>query len=130
MPKGYSKHNQSGWKHSEESKEKIREKHLGEKHTQDHKDKIGEGLKGKTLGSRNTHWKGDEVGYLGKHKRIYKMKGSAKNYKCIDCNKSAEEWSNINHLYSDNPDDYLPRCIKCHRKYDKKLATLNSVLES
>lgn len=85
------------------------------------KDKIKQGMLGKSAGERNGRWKGDEVGVQGKHFRVIKLKGKASNYKCVDCPNCAQHWSNIDHKYSLNPDDYLPRCNSCHQKYDNQL---------
>ena len=79
----------------------------------------------KISGENNITWKGDDVGYRGRHYRIVKLKGPAKNYKCIDCAKQASDWSNIDHLYKRNLDDYSPRCTSCHRIYDNKLQKSN-----
>ena len=77
--------------------------------------------RGELAGKNNGTWKGDDVGYKGKHYRIIKLKGKASEYKCIDCPNQARDWSNVDHLYSLDPDDYQPRCTSCHRKYDNKL---------
>jgi NAD-dependent SIR2 family protein deacetylase len=54
------------------------------------------------------------------HAWIYKQKGKAKNYKCVDCGKQAIDWSNKNHSYRRVLEDYFPRCRSCHKIYDKK----------
>jgi len=67
------------------------------------------------------NWKGDNAGKKAMHVRIVKKSGKAKDYKCVDCGEQAEDWSNINnHIYTDKIEDYLPRCKKCHRKYDNQ----------
>lgn len=59
--------------------------------------------------------------YMKAHEYVKIMNGPANYYLCIDCDKPARDWSNIDHKYSLNPDDYLPRCVNCHHKYDVKL---------
>ena len=82
------------------------------KQKQSSKNKIGKA----NIGEKSGMWKGDDV--KNKHGRIVQLKGKASKYKCIDCGKQARDWSNIDHKYSLNPDDYLPRCRSCHRHYD------------
>jgi hypothetical protein len=67
------------------------------------------------------NWKGDEVGYRGIHMWVKKWKGSP--HICEDCGKYVEnlkaiDWSNNDHLYKRNLDDYVRRCRKCHNDYD------------
>ena len=76
---------------------------------------------GKNLKEKNGKWIDGRAWYQTIHKQIVKLKGLAKTYKCIDCGKEAKHWSNINHLYSLNPDDYQPRCASCHKLYDISL---------
>lgn len=82
----------------------------------------------------NREWRGDAVGYVGMHKRLAALRGSARTYKCVDCPQLARDWSynggdpeeirelvNGSHLaYSTSPDYYSPRCPKCHGKYDSE----------
>lgn len=77
-------------------------------------------------GEKSHLWKEDDIKYGRKHKRIIEQKGKASDYKCVgdginSCNKQARHWSNVDHLYSLDPDNYQPRCVSCHRKYDIKL---------
>ncbi|QGH73114.1 MAG: Arv1-like family protein [Podoviridae sp. ctviO18] len=66
----------------------------------------------------------DKVCYSTTHQNIIALKGTAK--KCIDCGKESKpnspkgtiHWSNIDHKYSRDPNDYVSRCPKCHRIYD------------
>ncbi len=82
--------------------------------------------KGKELvnqqNERNFNWKGDNVGYHGIHKWVSRHKG--KPQFCIDCGKTADkyriDWSNIDHKYRRNLDDYQSRCASCHKLYDLK----------
>jgi hypothetical protein len=76
---------------------------------------------------------GDEVGYAAVHQRNLRSKGSAGQFSCVDCGGRAAEWS-YNHSgvkerieyrsdgvsvpYSTDPDQYEPRCVPCHRRFD------------
>lgn len=82
--------------------------------------------------SFDRRWVGDFVTYIGAHNRIYRERGLASGYSCIDCAYPASEWSLIqgrgtltgSHgsihglLYSPDPNDYEPRCKPCHAFYD------------
>ncbi len=85
-----------------------------------HKFKKGNHPKTEFKQGHNLNFRHDNlIGNKAMHARIVKNHGKAKNYKCVDCGKQAEEWSNIkDHIYTDKIEDYLPRCKKCHRKYD------------
>jgi hypothetical protein len=134
-----------GKHHSEETKIKMSLSQKGRKLTEETKRKISEAHKGKTAwnkgkigcyklseetknkirknsitGSKNHLWKGDHVGYDALHDWIRRIKGKAK--KCEHCgNTSAKryEWSNIDHKYRRNVDDFIELCVNCHRKYHK-----------
>jgi len=103
---------------TEEHKEKMR-RIIKEKYKNNNKMGFQKGHK--QLKGKDSHlWKGNDIGYLMKHLRIIDLKGKALEYICIDCGKQAEDWSNKDHLYSNNLDDYIPRCRKCHCEYDKE----------
>lgn len=88
--------------------------------------------KSKTLPPR------DEVSsYEYMHAKLRRERGSAKGFKCVDCEeRQAEHWSldhtapavslrthehdNRNHgrVFSVDVDDYSPRCAACHAKHD------------
>jgi len=65
-------------------------------------------------------WKGDEAGQDAMHDWVYRQKGKPKV--CEDCGATAKErrlqWANKDHSYKRKLDDYISRCIPCHRKYD------------
>lgn len=57
---------------------------------------------------------------LTMHRRIHRKHGPASSRKCVDCGKQARDWSLNGTEYTDNVDDYSPRCRSCHVKYDDK----------
>jgi hypothetical protein len=74
--------------------------------------------------------RGERPGYEASHRRVLADRGRATEFECVDCGGPAAEWSyrggSIDELvnpaglaYSPNSDDYDPRCIRCHRHYDK-----------
>ena len=73
-------------------------------------------------GKLHPNWKGNNASYIPKHTWIKRKKGNPK--RCVDCGKTKNEsrlhWSNKDHKYSRNIDDYLGRCPSCHYKYDIK----------
>jgi len=90
-----------GWNPSEEIRKRIRENR-----------------KGKCIGKIHPKWKGEKVGYDALHDWIKRKKGKAKQ--CVHCGtKDAKryEWSNIDHKYRRNVDDFIELCTKCHYKY-------------
>ena len=57
------------------------------------------------------------------HKKIVTLCGKASKYQCVGdginpCDNQARDWSNDDHEYSLDPDNYKPRCKSCHMKYD------------
>lgn len=75
---------------------------------------------------------GDVPQFDAIHKRLSRARGSASKYPCVDCGKDAQEWS-YNQSdpaelyqafgaaqvpYSLDINNYDPRCISCHRKFD------------
>ena len=55
------------------------------------------------------------------HFWIRSIKGKPR--KCEDCGittAKAYHWSNVDHKYSKNPEDYRRLCVSCHLKYDYK----------
>jgi len=97
------------------------------------KEKISNSLKGRTspnkgkevrwmIGKKNYNWKGG-VAYVGNlHVWVRRNKGNAKI--CVDCGASSDkrviQWSNIDHKYRKNLDDFVGRCVSCHKFYDYK----------
>lgn len=83
---------------------------------------IGEARRLKALAkktSKNKHWKWTINPNLATlHKRINKIGGSAKNFKC-KCGKQAVDWALVGKKYTDKLKDYEPKCRKCHVNFDK-----------
>jgi hypothetical protein len=52
------------------------------------------------------------------HNRVKKARGSASDYRCIDCDGRAEDWSTADPSSDDVWVRFQPRCRKCHRRYD------------
>ena len=119
-----------GYKQTKEHKEKHKLKMFGKhwkiqdtskyKKPKSKKHKLNIGIA--KLGNKNPNYRGDDIKYGAKHKRIRVLKGNAKKYKCVDCGNPAVHWSNVDHEYSLNPDDYKARCQRCHRIYDVNLS--------
>lgn len=75
---------------------------------------------------------GGATTYGTAHARVRRIRGRADQRNCVDCGSTAQEWSyrggdvderqDDRGFYSTNPDCYVPRCISCHRRYDRALA--------
>jgi hypothetical protein len=104
-----------GRHHTSEAIEKNRLAHLGKPNPN----------RGKKLpqyaDEKNPNWKGKLASISAFHKWVIKHKGKPEI--CVDCGITCKErklhWSNIDHKYRRNLDDYMARCVSCHRKYDK-----------
>lgn len=126
------------YKHSEETRLKMRLVHLGTRLSDEHKQKISESLKGdknpfwgkhhstetleKVRESNSSNWVGDNVGYGALHDWVRKYKGTPSL--CEHCGTSHAkkfEWANKSHEYLRDLDDWIRLCTKCHRKYDRSL---------
>jgi hypothetical protein len=83
-------------------------------------------------GPTHPSWQGDNITYLRAHRRLDRIKGRASIHACIDCGGPAAEWSYDHkdpdqkigtglspYAYSVKPEHYQPRCIRCHRAFDK-----------
>ncbi|VEW13521.1 Uncharacterised protein [Brevibacterium casei] len=80
-------------------------------------------------GEENHNWTGSDATYDAVHQRLRTRLGPARNRKCVDCGASAAQWS-YNRSggdlekeskfgpYSTNLDDYVARCVPCHKKFD------------
>ena len=128
--KGHKINKGKGHLHSEESKLKISNANKGKKFTDEHKQKLSEAKKGnkyclgrklkdstkQKIGKANLK---DNAGHDALHFWVIKRKGKASEYLCT-CGKQAYEWSNKDHSYKRNLDDYQALCRSCHRKWDVK----------
>lgn len=52
------------------------------------------------------------------HKSVKKARGPASDYRCVDCDGQAEDWSTADSASEDVRVRFQPRCRKCHRYYD------------
>jgi hypothetical protein len=81
-------------------------------------------------GPRSPGWLGDGVGYDAAHGRVKRAHGPAANHDCIDgCGRPAGEWSytGVPGEWSPHVEDYEPRCVPCHSRYDALLRRLLGV---
>ena len=94
-----------GKKHSEETKNKIRNS------------KYHKNLKGTKVGNKNYNWKGEHIKYGSLHGWV--NNNFEKSEKCDLCHKKRKlEWSNKDHKYSRNREDWQCICRSCHRRHD------------
>lgn len=80
-------------------------------------------------GHLGSAWRGDDVGYMGVHQRLYKDRGPAAGHQCRHCGTQAAEWA-YDHAdpdarvdpkrgpYSVNQSHYMPLCVPCHKRWD------------
>lgn len=53
------------------------------------------------------------------HYFVNKERGKASDYRCVDCDGVARDWSRIHGTNDDrDPWTFEPRCRKCHMAYD------------
>ena len=95
----------------------------GKKLSEEHKLAI---KRGKKIGEDCTFWKGNSAKHRAVHSWVVYYKGKASENKCVDCGKQARHWSNIDHKYKRDLDDYIARCYKCHFKYDRKFNNMKA----
>jgi hypothetical protein len=125
----YSSANKKRWSNPEYKKRvskkisktmKGNKNFLGKKHSEETKNKIRNSEYHKNFkrrGKENYNWKGDNAKYGSIHGWILK------NFKlpgvCEICKKIRKlEWSNKNHKYSRKRKDWQAVCRSCHRRYD------------
>lgn len=78
------------------------------------------------VGPNNHNWTGDAASYGAVHQRLRKARGPARNHPCVDCGEPARHWSwnrdggvdDSVHPYGLNFDGFVPRCVKCHKRFD------------
>jgi hypothetical protein len=76
-----------------------------------------------------------KLGYNTAHRWLRLDRGHASTHRCVDCGERARDWSYAyeratqRHFdascqpsapYSLNPNDYDPRCKRCHANYDMR----------
>lgn len=67
------------------------------------------------------HWNyNPNPSVLTLHRRIHRKHGAASKHKCVDSGNQAKDWSLNGDTYTDNVEDYSPRCRSCHVIYDDK----------
>ena len=91
-----------------------------------------------TCGDRRRHWRRETVAYHTLHDRLDEDRGRASEHACVDCGAPAQHWSydhaDLDELvgqnprstafglsYSLKPEHYDPRCVPCHRRFDRRL---------
>jgi len=114
---------QRGRKLTDETKAKISASKIGRSSSLDTRTKMSLKRKGTRVGEDNPVWRGDNVGYRAIHTWVANHK--TKIGICSDCGKEKKtHWSNIDHTYRRDLDDYTELCVKCHRRYDSELRKL------
>ncbi len=77
---------------------------------------------GGVTGPAHPSWKGDNLGYIRMHKWVNKVGGHPSL--CELCNNIFEdrfmEWSNKDHKYRRDLEDWQRVCRKCHKAYDRQ----------
>lgn len=56
--------------------------------------------------------------YGSVHIKLGQVRGPAVEHDCVDCDRSARDWSHIHDTDQSNIDNYEPRCRSCHMLYD------------
>ncbi len=65
-------------------------------------------------------WRGDEVGYTGRHGRVYQARGPATT--CINgCSHTHYEWAHRHGTDQLDVNNYDPMCKRCHVHYDSAM---------
>lgn len=92
------------------------------------------------LGNPHTKTCPSTISYSLAHEHVGKAKGRAADYTCEHCPAQAQDWAynhqdpderysirdpnkhHYGHVYSVNPDFYIPLCRKCHKALDGSFA--------
>lgn len=107
---------------SKEAKRKVKEKLKGRmawnKGLKRYWDSPTEFKKGENLSEKHWLWKGENASYRSIHHWVDNHFG--KPQECNQCGKTSGRfnWSNKDHKYRRNLDDYIRLCVSCHRKKD------------
>lgn len=92
---------------------------INRKHTEETKEK----MRGKHVGKQNPQWKGDSVGYKALHNWV--KRNLVKPQTCHDCNQPKPlDLANISQEYKRDISDWEWLCRSCHMKKDGRLAAL------
>lgn len=93
-----------------------------------------------TCGIKANHLS-DTADYSAAHTRVRNLRGSAADFRCVDCGRQAYHWSydhadpdertsraerTVGVAFSLNPCHYQPRCVPCHKTFD--LGRINGTL--
>lgn len=119
-----------GWHHTEETKRKISEGRLGDKHWfkgKHHSKETKMKMSKSHLEDNNHMWKDGSWHYNSLHKWLKKNK--AKPERCEFCNKknNSLNLSNINGIYNRDIDNYYYLCPSCHKRFDYAKANENDL---
>lgn len=87
----------------------------------------------RSQGADHHCWRGDEISYRTAHERVWNAYGPAASHSCVDCGGGAEHWSYdhgdpdekvspTGQPYSVKVEHYEPRCVRCHVRFDHKVA--------
>lgn len=71
-----------------------------------------------TCSNRSHRFDGDQASYLAHHKRLYRVRGKAKDHTC-KCGARGRDWANLTGRFEDM-NDYEAMCRSCHLKYDHR----------
>ncbi|KKL90604.1 hypothetical protein LCGC14_1903070 [marine sediment metagenome] len=119
MPKGYSKHNQGGWQHSEKAKQLMSQKKIGH-----------------VNGENNPNWRGDNISYAALHNWV--RKHYVRPSVCDECGLSPGvnkigrtklHWANKTKKYLRDRKDWLCLCVSCHKIMDLKSRRIDAQKE-
>jgi hypothetical protein len=79
---------------------------------------------------KSPKWKGEDVGYNGKHLWIHSRYGKAKECSLNQNHKSPRfHWANISGKYHRRVEDFIQLCPSCHRNFDLDKITLKIIQE-
>jgi len=125
-PKGYAKgqprkyivgHNGRGRPLAPEHRSKISATLSGYQKSPAHRGALSASLAGKHIGEASSRWKGDSAGYIAIHEWVRRSK--PRTGVCTNCGEEGRtEWSNVDHTYRRNLDDYVELCHRCHHNHD------------
>jgi hypothetical protein len=71
--------------------------------------------------------------YTAGHRKVRRARGAPSKHFCNNCGsqtgKRAEEWATVKGTRGVTPNDFLPFCIECHRKYDDNPITTGRAIQ-